>query len=46
MLAMERYQDDAELQEKACGALSELAASNANQATLMAAVPNIMRSKH
>ncbi len=33
--AMERHRDDAQVQEKACGALCKLAANNANQVALL-----------
>ncbi len=36
--AMDRHQDDAQVQTAACGALRNFAANDANQVTLMAAV--------
>ena len=39
--AMDRHQDDAQVQETACGALWNLAANNANQVTLMAAEAHV-----
>jgi hypothetical protein len=38
---MYRHQDDAQVQEKACGALCDLADSDANQVTLMAAEAHV-----
>ncbi len=39
--AMDRHQDDAQVQEKACSALWILAANNANQVTLVAAEAHV-----
>ncbi len=39
--AMDRHQDDAQVQEEACGALWELVLNDANQVTLMAAETHV-----
>ncbi len=39
--AMDRHQGDAQVQEKACGALRSLAVNNANQVTLVAAEAHV-----